>query len=103
MGRGLTANKPSNDEDEKDGAPDMGSDKYTLLMYLANIVNTQYPELSDWAKIFENCKACIKIKPDELEKDVNSIDKRVKNLRVQLKRMDEERAKFQESEKKKLK
>eukprot|EP01083_Nonionella_stella_P124454 375796_1 len=100
--RDLKANKataPGNGLAEKDQVPDMGTEKYTLLMYLVNMVNKEYPELAQWVKIFDNCKACIKIKTDELEKEVNSIDKKVKNLKVQLKRMDEEKLRMAQEEK----
>eukprot|EP01083_Nonionella_stella_P124461 375809_1 len=92
--RDLKANKataPGNGLAEKDQVPDMGTEKYTLLMYLVNMVNKEYPELAQWVKIFDNCKACIKIKTDELEKEVNSIDKKVKNLKDQLRRIEEEK------------
>merc|ERR1712176_348495 len=86
-------------EREKMGKlPNKHTDKYTLLMYLVDMVNQKYPELADWTQIFKNCKACKKIKIDELEKEVASIDKRVKNVAIQMKVMDEERIKMKKEE-----
>jgi len=92
--RDLKANKPSAD-DEK--APAVG-DKYTLLMYLVDMVKKQYPDCLDWVEIFENCPECKRIKIVDLEKEVMAIDKKVNNLRTQLKRMQEERKKFADEE-----
>merc|ERR1712228_908051 len=92
--RNLKANKCSAPDGEKEQAADLPNkhtDKYTLLMYLVDMVNKQYPDLSDCTKIFKNCKACQKIKIDELEKEVASIDKRVKNVRKQMKIMSDEK------------
>ena len=75
--------------------------KYNLLMYLVDTVNKEYPELADWVEIFEISDETQKIEMDALAKDVNKIDERVKNLGVQLKRMDEERVKFEKEEKEK--
>ena len=78
-------------------------EKFTLLMYLCTLVNKNYPDLSNWTKMFENCEACIKIKLPDLEKDTKAIDKKVKNLAAQLKRMQKERENFEKEEAEKAK
>merc|ERR1712087_991754 len=99
--RGMGANKPTSEDEQKRGASKvrkMGSDKYSLLMFLVNMVNTKYPELSGWVKIFDTCHelpgGVAKIDLDALESDVKKIDAAVKNLRMQLKRMEAEREKL---------
>merc|ERR1712087_171991 len=100
--RGMAANPPSTEDEQKRGASvvrDMGSDKYSLLMFLVNTVQTHYPELAKWTDIFEACtpyddanaSLLIKIDMDALESDVNKIVAAVKNLKMQLKKMEAEK------------
>ena len=89
--RAITANKATSDWEEELGAhpvPNMGTEKYTLLMFVVRTVNADYPELAEWTQILDGCKHCERIEIDLLEFDVARIAKQVHDLEVLLRRMD---------------
>jgi len=107
--RSMAANPATSEDEQKRGASkvrSMGSDKYSLLMFLVNMVQTNYPELANWTTIFDPCvpyepetaaSLLIKIDCDELESQVKKINDAVKNLKQQLKRMETERERIEKA------
>jgi len=92
--RGAYANKPTSKEEQDLGGSivrDMGTDQYSLLMFIRRMVEQHYPALADWTDIFEPCTRLYAINLAELERDVGNIKKDVDELGMQLERMKTEK------------